>query len=452
VTGPWLVELERLGLSSFRWATGIEDTFIPQTAPGKRRLDEYELQQHYDLWSEDLDLVVCTGFQTMRYGIPWYRVEPAAGRFDWSWTDRVIPGIFERGIEPIVDLMHYGTPVWLDDQFLHPDYPKYVSIYASAFASRYPEVRYFTPLNEPFINAELCGRVAHWPPYLSGDSGFVLLTNALCKGIVQTVDALREVRSDAVMVHVEATGYGLTDEEELVPRLKLDSERLLSMFELITGRVDQRHPLYEYLMENGITGQDLAWFRSHAIELDVIGLNYYPFMSVWRRSLTDGRLTQQAVWGGGDYMERIVRDVYHRYERPILITETSFNERARDDGMFAAPPDAPKDTDDACRRLWLDEVVTSLQRLTADGVPVVGCTWWPLYDLVNWEYREGTGPVEDYLEPMGLYRLIRDEDGAFRREPLPVAQRMSEVISADEVNYDNKRSGVAEPSSIRHPH
>jgi len=33
----------------FIWATGIEDTFIAETAPGKRRLDEYELQQHYEL-------------------------------------------------------------------------------------------------------------------------------------------------------------------------------------------------------------------------------------------------------------------------------------------------------------------------------------------------------------------------------------------------------------------
>ena len=58
------------------WATGIEDTFIAETTPGKRRLDEYELQQHYELWRQDLDLATDVGFDMIRYGIPWYRVEP----------------------------------------------------------------------------------------------------------------------------------------------------------------------------------------------------------------------------------------------------------------------------------------------------------------------------------------------------------------------------------------
>jgi beta-glucosidase/6-phospho-beta-glucosidase/beta-galactosidase len=431
MTAAWGPELERLGLPAFRWATGIEDTFIAQVEPGKRRLDEYELQQHYRFWREDLDLVADTGFRTMRYGIPWYRVEPAEGRFDWAWTDRVLGHLLEREIEPIVDLMHYGTPLWLEDQFLHPHYPQRVSAYAAAFARRYPEVRYYTPLNEPFINAELCGRTGHWPPHLQGDAGFVQVMNAICKGIVQTVDALHQVRPDAVMVHVEATGCGLTDDETLEPRLKLDMDRILTMFELITGRVEEGHFLHPYLTTNGVQVPDLNWFRSHAIELDVIGLNYYPFMSVWRRSVADdGTTAQKAEWGGGRFLELVVRETFDRYQRPIMITESSFNERARDGDAFAAPPGAPKDTDDACRRLWLEEAVDSLRTLLTDGIPLVGFTWWPFYDLINWEYREGTGPVESYLEPMGLHRLRMDEQRVFRREPLPVATRMREIITA----------------------
>jgi beta-glucosidase/6-phospho-beta-glucosidase/beta-galactosidase len=338
--------------------------------------------------------------------------------------------MFELGVEPIVDLMHYGTPLWLKDQFLHPNYREFVSAYAGAFARRYPHIRYYTPLNEPFINAELCGRTGHWPPYLHGDSGFVLLMNAICKGIVRTVEVLKEIRSDAVMVHVEATGCGLTDEETLKPRLKLDMDRLQAMFELIIGRVDEGHFLHRFLADNGICPRDFAWYPGHAIELDVIGLNYYPFMSVWRRSIVDGNLVQQAEWGGREFMERIVRETFDRYRRPILITESSFNERAREGRAFAAPPSAPKDADDSCRRLWLEEAVLSLRHLASDDIPIVGFTWWPLYDLVNWEYREGVRPVEDYLEPMRLYRLAMDEQGTLRREPLSVAARMGEIISS----------------------
>jgi hypothetical protein len=176
---------------------------------------------------------------------------------------------------------------------------------------------------------------------------------------------------------------------------------------------------------------DLDWYRSHAIELDVIGLNYYPFMSVWRRSIADGGNTnQRAEWGGGRFLELVIRETFERYRRPIMITESSFNERARDGKTFAAPPNAPTDTDDACRQLWLEEAVGSLKTLIGEEIPLVGFTWWPLYDLINWEYREGTKPVEDYLEPMGLHRLRMDEEGTFHREPLPVATRMREIITA----------------------
>src|SRR5436309_515160 len=49
---------ERWGLSAadFLWAVGIENTFIPHTRSGHRRLDEYELLDHYRKWRTDLAL------------------------------------------------------------------------------------------------------------------------------------------------------------------------------------------------------------------------------------------------------------------------------------------------------------------------------------------------------------------------------------------------------------
>ena len=71
----------------FTWATGIEDTFIPHARPGLRALDEYELTQHYAQWKSDFDLVAETGVHALRWGIPWYKVQPKPDRWDWAWTD-----------------------------------------------------------------------------------------------------------------------------------------------------------------------------------------------------------------------------------------------------------------------------------------------------------------------------------------------------------------------------
>src|SRR3954447_14633685 len=76
--------------AAFRWAVGIENTFVPHTRAGHRRLDEYELMDHYKLWRQDIDLAADLGISTIRYGIPWYKVNPKPGQFDWSWTDSVL--------------------------------------------------------------------------------------------------------------------------------------------------------------------------------------------------------------------------------------------------------------------------------------------------------------------------------------------------------------------------
>src|SRR5690242_9677406 len=117
----------------FSWAGGIENTFIPQSGPGLRPLDEYELTQHYEQWRADLARAATLGIQKIRWGIPWYRVEPQQGHFVWDWTDEVLAYLVrDLQIQPIVDLMHYGTPFWLEQSFLNKRYPEYVAAYARA--------------------------------------------------------------------------------------------------------------------------------------------------------------------------------------------------------------------------------------------------------------------------------------------------------------------------------
>src|SRR6188508_3181906 len=143
----------------FIWASGIENSFVPQTRQGHRALDEYQLMGHYQHWREDLALAKELGVQALRWGVPWYRVEPLPGEFDWRWTDQVIPYMVEElGITPIIDLMNYGCPFWMRQEFINPDYPHAVATYAETFAERYKHlVSWYTPFNEPLVAAMMCG-------------------------------------------------------------------------------------------------------------------------------------------------------------------------------------------------------------------------------------------------------------------------------------------------------
>lgn len=411
------------------WATGLENTSIAQESPGRRRLDEYELTQHYGQWREDLSLAADIGFDHIRYGVPWYRVEPAPGQFDWRFTDQVLPVLFELGLEPIIDLVHYGCPLWLDRQFANPAYPDRVAGYAAAFARRYPRVRCYTPLNEPFITAELTGYEGRWPPNLTGHPGFVRVATAVARGIVRTVRALRSVRADVVIVQVEVPMSRLTDNPGLVERLTLDTARQYYAPELVLGRVDENHVLHDYLMANGCSAAELAWFREDPVLLDVIGLNYYPDACVQRWLVgPDGCPTTEPHWGGGQYLARAVRDYWHRYRIPIFISETTVNERT---AVRHAPWQSPRAGPSAWREHWLDELLQTVRSLRQEGLPLLGLTWWPFIDAVGWDYRESLANVAASIEPAGLIGLRPNSAGALIREVLPVTQALQKAIKSE---------------------
>ncbi len=164
------------------FALGIEDTFVPQTRAGERAIDEYELTQHYEHLETDLGLVREVGADLLRWGVPWYRVAPEPGVWDWSWVDRAIDQMAELGIRPIVDLIHYGTPLWLDQQFANPDYARHAAEFSQRFAARYRDtVTDYTPVNEPMIHALFSGEYGYWPPYLEGQ--LVLLPSQMPAGL-----------------------------------------------------------------------------------------------------------------------------------------------------------------------------------------------------------------------------------------------------------------------------
>lgn len=376
----------------FIWASGIENTFIPQSRPGYRPLEEYDLMGHYDNWREDLALARQLGLQAIRWGVPWYRVEPEQGRFDWSWTDQVIPYMVEElGITPILDLMHYGCPFWLKREFANPEYPRAVAAYAAAFAARYKGlIRWYTPLNEPLVNSLMCGKRGVWPPYIRGDQGYIKVMLQLVRGILLTVDAIKQVEPDAIMVHVEATGLTRAIKDDLEALAREEQHRGYLSYDLLTGLVTPDHLLFPWLVRNGASPNDLESLVSRRITLDVLGLNFYPQWSTQQIFIDHrGRLAFRATEQDGSGFATMIHDYYDRYKAPVIVTETS---------AFGS---------DELRSAWLDASLSAIRDLRGRGIPVHGYTWFPLFTMIDWRYRFGKRPLEQYYLELGLYRLGR---------------------------------------------
>lgn len=379
----------------FRLGVGIEDTFVPQESPGHRALDEYELTQHYERWEADLRLAADVGATAIRYGLPWYRIETEPGRFDWAWADRAIDLLDQLGLDVILDIVHYGTPFWLEGGFASPDYPERVAAYAHALARRYGDrVAAWTPLNEPQITAHQCGEVATWPPALTGHDGYLRVLLALCRGICLSQRAIAEAAPGAAFVHVEASfRYAEAAGAPSRAAALLRDRRFLAL-DLVTGRVGEDHELAGYLAEHGATDTDLSWFREHAVQPDVLGLNYYPMWSTFEYRGESGVERNDGVAG----LEEVLRDYSARYGLPVMITETSY------------------EGDVAARSEWLHRSLETVERLRAE-IPIAGYIWWPFFDQIRWQYREGTEPLEEYIHELGLVALRPQADGELRRVP-----------------------------------
>lgn len=402
--------------TDFIWATGIENTFVPQTRPGHRALDEYQLMGHYTHWREDLALVRELGMSMVRWGVPWYRVEPLPGEFDWRWTDQVIPYLVQDlGITPIIDLMHYGCPFWLRREFAGDEYPQAVATYAAAFAERYRSlVRWYTPLNEPIVNALMCGKRGVWPPYLHGDGGYIKIMLQIAKGIIRTVEAIKAIDSNAIMVHVEATGLSQAAREDLASLAIEEQRRGFLCYDLVTGQVRPDHPLFLWLVQNGARPDDLAALARQKISLDILGLNFYPQWSMQHISIDrKGRVTYTPNPDGASGFADMITDYYQRYQVPIMITETS-----------AAGSDE-------VRARWLSESIESIKQLRSQaGIPLIGYTWFPLFTMIDWRYRFGREPLERYRLELGLYRLSDGDTPRWQRTAL--VEQIQRYIAAPE--------------------
>lgn len=363
-----------------------------------RSLDEFTLTQHYELWQEDLERVASLGVSHLRWGPPWYQVQPGRTSFDWRWTDQVLETMASLKITPLLDLVHYGTPLWLERSFDDPDYPAYIADYAAAFAERYKGlVRYYTPLNEPLIAAEYCGKLGQWPPYYAEESCQARLILQLVRGQQLTMQRLRTIVPDCVLVAVEALNWHYTSQAALQPQINewLDA-RFLS-FDLVTGQLTAGQPGYRYLLAQGCSEVEIELILAQAQPFDWFGVNFYPWSGgkVSRNSQGTYRVNRRSLTG--QHLEPLLHLAYQKTRLPLLVTETS------------ARSDVPG------RARWMAETLAAVECGRVSGLPVIGYTWFPVFSMIDWRYRLDRRPLTKHLLHLGLWDCQPDEAGVLQR-------------------------------------
>ena len=363
------------------FATGIENSYPTIQWEGKTiRRDEMEECGHYKRWKEDFGLVQELGIEHLRYGPPLYRTHLGPGKYDWSFADETFQALKQTGITPIADLCHFGVPDWIGG-FDNPEWPELFAEYAKAFAQRFAWVKFYTPVNEIFIAAEFSGLLGWWNQRAKGDRSFVETLKILCKANILAMRAILTVRPDAIFIQSESSEYFHADEPSCARQASFLNQRRFLSLDLTYGYpIDMM--MYEYLVDNGMSREELHWFRDHHVKARcVMGNDYYVTNEHLVKA--DGSIEPSGEIFGY-YV--ITHQYFARYRLPVMHTETN-----------------TRDADHA--EQWLKKEWANMHRLQQDGVPIIGFTWYSLTDQIDWD--SALCQKHNNVNACGLYDLDR---------------------------------------------
>ncbi len=373
-------------MSEFLWLTGIENSSLPELG-----VDELAMTGHYTQITKDLSLAAETGVKAIRYGLPWALLEPERYQYQWALADEAVGALDGLGISAVWDLVHFGCPSWLADGFLNPQYPECVAQFAREIARRYPSLKRFTPFNEPYICAYFRGGNGTWPPYELSFEGFVRQLVPLIEGVRTTVAALHEVRPEIeIWLNDGADEFRCAAGSEALEALAFELTNLRFLpLDILLGKTTTDSASWRFLTHHGV---DAGWLQEcveKPCRIDVVGIDYYPgseheiYLPLGPKDPGDwGRRSDFAMLPQGEPVGilTILRTYCARYRRPLYLAETSSTSH---------------------QEAWLEYCVSEVSQALDEGLPVVGLTWWPLFDHVDWD--SGLTRLQGHVSPSGLW-------------------------------------------------
>jgi beta-glucosidase len=331
-------------------------------------------------WSEDLDLVAGAGLDTYRFSLEWSRIEPAEGEFSRAALDhyrRIVDGCRDRGLAPVVTLVHFTMPRWM----MHDG--------GWTGAAAGDRIARFTELALPAL----------------ADAEHVVTLNEPNLMAVQPVIGAMARRGE------EIKGLPVPDQGVAEALLGLHDRSL----EVLRGAGTRSAGLslvgLEYIDEGG--GQDglqaaraamMDQFLQAGAGGDFVGLQIYTAQRFGADGLVAPPADRQTLAHGMERRpEALGAAVRHAAsvlpDTPLLVTEN---------GIATA--------DDTDRIAFTTDALTSLAAAIADGADVRGYVHWSLLD--NFEWMLGFAPT------FGLVAVDRE---TFVRTPKPSLAWLGEV-------------------------
>lgn len=353
----------------------------------------------YHTYRDDLKLLADAGFKTFRTSLDWSRVFPNGDDAEPSESalkhyDEMLDYMNELGIEPIITMNHYETPInitvnyggWPNREVI-PMFEKFGKVLLDWFGKK---VKYWIVVNqinmvqiEPFLSVGVCS-----DQYEDEEE-------ALYQAVHNQMVAAADIQSYAKTLNIpelyigtmvaDGTVYPATCKPDDVI-LALRQNRLQYLFTDVQFRGEYPAAAKNYFEDRGvkldIQPGDMDLIKANP--MDFLGISYYYSKmvdSTKNQYLPNDNLKnpnlEASPWGWSidpQGLYNTLSQYWDRYQKPIIIAENGI-------GMYDKLENGK--IHDPYRSDYLSMHIEQIGRAIHDGADVIAyCAWGPI-DIVS---------------------------------------------------------------------
>lgn len=381
----------------------------------------------YHRYKEDLKLMAEMGFKVFRTSIAWSRIYPNGDDAEpnekgLAFYDELFDECHKYGMEPLVTISHYETPLNLARKYNGWTSRKLISFYekyARTIFERYKgKVKYWLTFNE--INSVLhapfmSGAIATPKEELTLSDLYQAIHHELVAS-AKVVKLAHEMMPGAMIgcMILGSPTYPLTPSpDDVIKAMKRDQEN----YYFADVQVRGYYPRYldQYLKKHGVTirieeGDEEILKNT----VDFVSFSYYG--SVCESADPNAEAGEGNIMGGvqnpclkvsewgwpidAQGLRYYLNQLYDRYQKPLFIVENGLG--AVD--TLVRDEDGNLTVIDDYRIEYLDAHIREMAKAVADGVDLLGYTTWGCIDLVS-------ASTAQLKKRYGFIYVDRNDDG-----------------------------------------
>lgn len=405
---------------------GVRGARTAAPTPDNLKLEGIDFYHHY---KEDIRMFAEMGFRVFRTSIAWSRIFPMGDEEEpnekgLEFYDHVIDECRKYGMEVLITLSHYETPLHLAEAYdgwtnrkLIGFYERYVTTVFNRYKDKVKYWLTFNEINSILESPFMSGAINTPKEKLTKTQLYQAIHNELVASALATKIG-HEINPDFQIgcMMLSMPVYPLTPSpDDVIAAMKVDHKNLMFTDVHIRGE----YPGYakRYFRENNIeldiTDEDREILKNTA---DFVSFSYYVSVCATadpaKNIRGEGNLLggvpnpylKSSEWGwqiDPKGLRYVLNTLWDRYQKPLFIVENGLGavDQPVDDGHGGLT------VNDDYRIDYLRAHIQQMEEAVEDGVQLLGYTTWGCIDLVS-------ASTAELKKRYGFIYVDRQDDGS----------------------------------------